>query len=109
MASNISAVWTPHWQETLIGGVLQGRKQLDPRAASRICRRGLWGEGVRVAGLVGAAAAAVTTTTLLSSQKSLYKELKQSNMLTARHRVKADVKGVLKGWLSNVGDDEWHL
>ncbi|KAJ4360938.1 uncharacterized protein N0V89_001507 [Didymosphaeria variabile] len=53
MSSNLSAVWTPGWQESLIGGVLQGRKQFDPRGASRICRRGLWEVAVRVAGIVG--------------------------------------------------------
>ncbi|USP78539.1 uncharacterized protein yc1106_05813 [Curvularia clavata] len=116
LPSNISAVWTPHWQETLIGGVLQGRKQMDPRGASRISRRGLWGEGVRVggllmervrvAGLVSATAAAVT---LLGSKKSTYDEMKHSEMLEARRRVKNHAKTVLKGWIKNAGDDDWHL
>lgn len=37
--SNISAVWTPGVRETLINGVLQGRKQGDPRGASALSRK----------------------------------------------------------------------
>ena len=36
--SNLSAVWNPGLQEILINGVLQGRKQTDPRGASAISR-----------------------------------------------------------------------
>ena len=30
LPSNLATLWTPRKQETLINGVLQGRKQLDP-------------------------------------------------------------------------------
>ena len=40
--SNISAVWTPRLQETLINGVLQGRKQTDPKGASQLSRNKMW-------------------------------------------------------------------
>ncbi|EMD60657.1 hypothetical protein COCSADRAFT_98683 [Bipolaris sorokiniana ND90Pr] len=103
VSSNLSAVWTPYWQETLIGGVLQGRKQLDPRGASRICRRGLWMESVRVAGMLGGAAATVLGT------KKTYAEVKSTALLSERRRVKSDMHNALKGWPKNTGDDEWTL
>lgn len=99
---NLSAVCTPAWQETLIGGVLQGRKQMDPRGASRLCRRSSWGLALRIAGAVGAEGA------LGSAVR--YGEFKQSAALTARRRVKQDMKmGGLKGWVGNTGDEAWCL
>ncbi|XP_014554278.1 hypothetical protein COCVIDRAFT_105373 [Bipolaris victoriae FI3] len=103
VSSNLSAVWTPYWQETLIGGVLQGRKQLDPRGASRICRRGLWMESIRVAGILGGAAATVL------GAKRKYAEMKSDTVLAERRRVKSDMQAALKGWPKNTGDDEWTL
>ncbi len=41
-SSNISAVWTPSVQETLINGVLQGRKQDDPRGASAVSKKRMY-------------------------------------------------------------------
>ncbi|KAJ5058090.1 hypothetical protein J3E72DRAFT_246274 [Bipolaris maydis] len=103
VSSNLSAVWTPYWQETIIGGVLQGRKQLDPRGASRICRRGLWMESVRMAAMLGGAAATVLST------KKKYAEMKSTALLLERRRVKSDMQSALKGWPKNTGDDEWTL
>jgi tRNA-specific adenosine deaminase 1 len=101
--SNLSAVWTPHRQETLIGGVLQGRKQLDPRGASIICRKGMWVDALRLAGLVG-------IPVLLEAIKTgRYEDMKQSEMLEERRKIKEDVKDVLKGWVKNSGDDDWGL
>ena len=104
MSSNLSAVWTPRWQETLIGGVLQGRKQMDPRGASRICRRGTWLEAVRLAGLVSSASLVRETL-----GKRRYEEVKGSDVLEDRKQVKEDTRAALKGWIRNTGDDSWHL
>jgi tRNA-specific adenosine deaminase 1 len=101
--SNLSAVWTPHWQETLIGGVLQGRKQLDPRGASKICRRGLWMEAARLAGMVG------VPILMEVLRKGRYGDMKVSEALEKRRHVKEDVRKVLKGWVRNSGDDDWGL
>ncbi|KAI8936599.1 hypothetical protein NX059_007000 [Plenodomus lindquistii] len=104
MPSNLSAVWTPSWQETLIGGVLQGRKQSDPRGASRICRRKMWGIALQIGGTVGAKVVGE----VLGKRK--YGEVKGDEVLEGRRRVKYDVKtGGLKGWVSNTGDDEFSL
>ncbi|KAL7772344.1 hypothetical protein CFE70_002303 [Pyrenophora teres f. teres 0-1] len=104
VSSNLSAVWTPSWQETLIGGVLQGRKQMDPRGASRSCRRGLWMEALRLAGLVGGA---VLVREALGSKT--YEEVKGAEVLGDRKQVKEDIRTALKGWIRNTGDDTWNL
>lgn len=39
---NISVVWTLGLQETLINGVLQGRKQTDPKGASALSKAKIW-------------------------------------------------------------------
>lgn len=104
VSSNLSAVWTPGWQETVIGGVLQGRKQFDPRGASRICRWGMWQAAVRVAAGVGLVALCE------GLGKSEYRAVKEGDALSARRRVKEDVKREgLRGWVENRGDDGFGL
>ena len=104
VASNLSAVSTPSWQETLIGGVLQGRKQMDPRGASKICRRSAWSLAVQIAATLGAPTmfGALSTTT--------YRDLKQNALLTTRSQVKEDVhEHGLGGWVKNAGDTSFSL
>ncbi|OAL52862.1 hypothetical protein IQ07DRAFT_344259 [Pyrenochaeta sp. DS3sAY3a] len=101
--SNLSAVWTPSWQETLIGGVLQGRKQFDPRGASAICRRSMWAAAMKVAvalslPIVGGALGSET-----------YKAVKEGPALEDRRRVKRNVRDALKGWVRNTGDEDFSL
>lgn len=104
VASNLSAVWSPTWQETLIGGVLQGRKQLDPRGASAICRSSLWKTAVQVAAIVSVPA----LTQVLG--KRTYADTKGDDIFEAREKVKSNVKtSGLKGWLKNTGDDDFSL
>ncbi|KAF2834519.1 hypothetical protein M501DRAFT_1061698 [Patellaria atrata CBS 101060] len=99
---NLSAVYTPYCQETLVGGVLQGRKQSDFRAASRTSRRGLL--------------------QLLQNHHSLrlvlpkgsiglsYTDLKNSSYVCEWRKVKDDVKAkALRGWVSNQKDEAWSL
>ncbi|CAG5182566.1 uncharacterized protein ALTATR162_LOCUS10224 [Alternaria atra] len=102
--SNISAVWTPSWQETLIGGVMQGRKQMDPRGASKICRRGLWMEALRLAGFLGGTAVMGE-----ALRKRKYAEMKGSDELHERIKVKQDIRNALKGWVRNTGDDGFSI
>jgi tRNA-specific adenosine deaminase 1 len=102
--SNLSAVYTPAWQETLIGGVLQGRKQLDPRGASAVCRRSMWSVAVKVAAAVGAP----MVVNVLGERR--YEDVKQDEVFEERRKVKEDVKmGGLKGWTKNAGDDDFNL
>ncbi|KAL6704109.1 hypothetical protein ACN47E_008772 [Coniothyrium glycines] len=103
VASNLSAVWTSSWQETLIGGVLQGRKQLDPRGASRISRRSMWNIALQIAGVAGLS--------LLKEilDKESYDAVKKSELLKHRQIVKSDMKTALKGWAPNTGDETFRL
>ncbi|KAF1971913.1 adenosine-deaminase [Bimuria novae-zelandiae CBS 107.79] len=101
-ASNLSAVWTAAWQETLIGGVLQGRKQFDARGASAICRRSVWKVALQIAGIAGMPAV------VEALGRGTYKMVKDGEMLEARRRVKRDVRRqALQGWVKNTGDDEF--
>lgn len=104
VASNLSAIWTPAWQETLIGGVLQGRKQVDPRGASAICRRGMWKVAVQFAAAVGV----VGIQQVLGKRR--YADVKSDRAFDDRRSVKRSMidKG-LNGWVKNAGDDDWSL
>lgn len=98
--SNLAAAWTPHGEETLIGGVLQGRKQFDPKGASMICKRNMW----KLALDVGVMIAVPTIIHALSSDS--YEQLKKSDLLNSRRIVKKEVKEeALQGWAPNCGDD----
>ncbi len=110
MPSNIAASWIADLtigpnekkgsSENLIGGVLQGRKQYDPRGASRVCKRRMWKLALEVAGL--AAVPAVETCLRVGK----YGVVKQSGLLSERRRVKSEVRdGALKGWVRNEGGE----
>lgn len=104
VACNMSALWTPRWQETLIGGVLQGRKQFDARGASAVSRRGIW----KIAASVAAVAGVPVLREVL--ERKSYAEVKACELLAERRRVKRDVKSVaLKGWVKNDGDEEFNI
>ncbi|KXT02799.1 hypothetical protein AC578_5377 [Pseudocercospora eumusae] len=100
LPSNLSTLRTPRRQETIINGVLQGRKQFDPKGASCVSRRLLWKTALDVALLVG-------VTVLV---KRTYAEMKGSHELKARESIKKDVKELaLKPWARNEGDEEFTL
>lgn len=100
LPSNVTAVYTPHFQETLIGGVLQGRKQHDPKGASAICRKRLWDVVRNVHDIMEVSMVSE------ASDVACYKDVKNLPRLESRRRVKEDVRDVaLKGWVKNEGDD----
>ena len=104
ISSNLSALWTAKKQEILINGVLQGRKQFDPKGASCASRRSMWKAVLDVAGAVGVPA--------LQSEVAgrSYAEMKSSKLLEGRQVVKTDVRKLaLQGWKSNIGDEAWTL
>lgn len=102
--SNITAVYTPHFQETLIGGVLQGQKQGDPRAASAIARKSMWQAIVDVAEAMG------SPVLLQAAVQPSYGKFKASHATEARRRVSDEVKErTLQGWIPNVGDEDFGL
>ncbi|KAK8170156.1 adenosine deaminase/editase [Phyllosticta citrichinensis] len=107
--SNISALYTTHHKETLINGVLQGRKQNDPRGASVISRCGFWKSAVEVAKQLPHVHVKAELVKVLSSSSD-YGVLKRTKLLQLRQRVKDDCKEtVLKGWVPNENDDGFDL
>lgn len=107
--SNLSTLVTPHKQEILINGVMQGRKQDDRKGASCVSRRRMW-EAVRdVHGTLGLEQ---------QVQGLTYGDMKADGGLSeaarrvvvARESVKRDAKALaLQGWTQNDGDAEWTL
>ena len=90
--SNISAVWTPGIQETLINGVLQGRKQVDPRGASAISRKRISEKTLCVSNE-------------LNRDKIPAEPDFSSTAFEQRKLVKGDViSNALKGWVQNEHD-----
>jgi tRNA-specific adenosine deaminase 1 len=101
--SNISASWTPHQFEALIGGVLQGRRQGDIRGASRVCKSKMWKLALEVSALV----AVSQVERCLKGGK--YADVKRSSLLKERTSVKDNVRhGALEGWV-NVGGEDFCL
>lgn len=91
--SNVSAVWTPRHQETLINGVLQGRKQTDLKGASALSRMQIWHLLLETSSLIGSPALADVLKT------PSYSEMKVSQYLEYRRCVKEEVKcEALMGW-----------
>lgn len=104
---NVSAVYTPHFQETLVNGVLQGRKQLDPNGASILCRKRTWNAVAEVISLMGS-----TPLQDMISEGGTYLTIKNlSNddddaFLGRRAAVKKDAIALaLRGWVPNDVDD----
>lgn len=112
VASSLSTAWSINGlAENIIGGVLQGRKQSDPRGGSQVSRAKMWDLARHVADMVAAAAASVGdayATTIPSA--GTYQELKESSLLDSRRLAKVRViEDALMGWVKNVGDDRFNL
>ena len=91
--SNISAMWTPRYHETLINGVLQGRRQMDRLGASALSRMHIWNLLLETSSKIDVPA--LRNVLKLSS----YLDMKNSQDLDHRRRVKNHVKSkALKGW-----------
>ncbi|KAH8811444.1 adenosine deaminase/editase [Xylogone sp. PMI_703] len=101
VAGNAAASWTANGkEETLVGGVLQGRKQFDIKGASRMSKRQIWRLALETAGLVR-----LSTIESMLSEK-YYKDIKDGALLRDRRRVKEDARQLgLKGWVRNRGDE----
>lgn len=99
VASSLATAWTANGlAENIIGGVLQGRKQMDPRGGSKLDRQWIWHLAVEVAEGVGMPEAVPADGT--------YEEMKEAEVLSVRRKVNEDVKAqALKGWVRNAGDE----
>ena len=104
---NVSAVWTPSLDEGLVGGVLQGKKAFQERGASAVSRRRMWRLAREVAGLLADDRWAAVGDAL---GKGSYGEVKEGELLRERRKAKSiAIEGALKGWLSNMGDEDFGL
>jgi tRNA-specific adenosine deaminase 1 len=102
--SNISASWTPLQFETLIGGVLQGRRQHDLKAASCVCKRRMWKLALEIAALVA------VPRIERGLRGGMYGDVKGDELLRYRRSVKESVRtGPLQGWVRNVGGEEFGI
>lgn len=103
VASNLATAWSSNGlAENIIGGVLQGRKQTDPRGGSAVSREKMWALAKQVAKLAGVEGAV--------PENGTYQELKEGEALGGRRRVKEDVRAdALKGWVRNTGDEGFGL
>lgn len=102
--SNLSTLRTPDRQEILINGVLQGRKQLDPKGASCVSRAKVWQSIRDVAVLAG------LPVLMNVLQKTTYAEVKEEGALKNREEVKMEARAMaLQGWKRNKGDECWNL
>ena len=99
--SATAAAYNAYLQETLVQGRLQGRKRLDPKGASALCSRNMWGMALKVL-------AALQMPNMLYQMTGCSKveRWKKSALLKGRERVKAEVRAeALRGWIRNDGDD----
>ena len=90
--SNVSAVWNTRLQETLLNGVLQGRKQSDPRGASSVSCMAM------------SRLTSETVAQLIDQQNGslLVKVKDTSKALLDRDNVKEEVRSkALQGWIRN--------
>lgn len=104
VGSNVSAVWVRgRGAETLIGGVLQGRKQFSGvRAASMVCKARMW---KAVSGVAALAALAGVRAVQMVVDAAVYGDLKEGAGMASRNRAKAETRVALGGWARNGGDD----
>jgi tRNA-specific adenosine deaminase 1 len=104
IASNVTAVHTPDFTETLINGILQGRKVSDPRGASRISRRKQWAQAFEVARFSNECEVKTAL------EGATYEALKDSTILEARRQMKERIKRqALAGWTKNIGDGQFSI
>ena len=104
VASNLASWWMPTHDETLIAGVIQGRKQYDIRGASKLCKARMWKLALQVASFLSVPVLGRCLRT------ERYDEVKQSALLKGRQEVKREVRELaLKPWIRNDGGDDFQL
>lgn len=98
--SNIAALRTGQWQQVMINGVLQGRKQSDARGATCVSRREMAKKLLELL-------ESLRMPNILESKTS-YAVLKEHS--PARTAIKRQVQSVaLYPWKRNDGDDDWPI
>ena len=107
--SNLAAVWTRSGlEETVLGGVIQGRRPFDINGASGVCRLKMWAEAKTLSDLL----AGSEDETRLGEcyKKASYKDVKNGIALAVRRRVKTEVRDkALVGWVVDDRDSDFAL
>lgn len=105
VASSLATAWNARGlADNIIGGVLQGRKQMDPRGGSAVSRKRLWQLAMEVAELAGTQIDAARYVETYAAMKEDY------DVLGSRRQVKDIVRTeALKGWIKNTGDERFGL
>jgi tRNA-specific adenosine deaminase 1 len=104
-ASNLATTWSSSgFEETLIGGILQGRKPTDVKGASHASRRAMWTAAVKL----------VTRLNTTAMQRDLavatYGTVKDGPLLADRRAVKDAVRNeALMGWVRNEGGSDFSI
>ena len=102
-SSNITAVWTPHISEVLIGGTVQGHKQFSNKGASSISRLRIWESAANVTDGFG-----FSSVCQAFGAEKVYKRLKETTLLESRRAVKHYIQQEILGcWPKNSGDDQF--
>ncbi|KZZ93283.1 Adenosine deaminase/editase [Moelleriella libera RCEF 2490] len=104
--SNLAAAWTGNGvEETILGGVVQGRKPFEEKGASRMSRRLLF---ISARGLAHDLVGHDHVGVALSSDT--YQHAKDSDLLADRRRVKDYIRqSALRGWVRNRGDSSFSI
>ena len=97
--SNLSAIWTPSLQEVLIGGVQQGKKQLDHKGASALSRS-------KMVTVALSSAIFLELVPQWVTKGLTYSDFKALDVLRGRQVAKEDmIRGGLCNWMRNGSDD----
>lgn len=125
-ASNLAATWSASGvEESILGGVLQGRKQFDVRGASKSSRRQMWNKAKQLSECLSTPSSVSgpdkdaenvpdddrhrALQEHLSSASS-YQEVKDGPLLDERRHVKAQTRELaLKGWVQTEGDSDFGI
>ena len=106
--SNIAMAWSPHHDETIIGGILQGCKLSSPvkdEAASKTSRYKMWRTmEAKMKGVKSESDEAIFAID--------YASIKSKKRLAARRKAKKAVRTAMmqgKPWIANTGDEAWAL
>lgn len=106
-ASNLAAAWSRSGvEETILGGVVQGRKPFSLKGASRMSRRGMWEMAKDVASSLGQQD--FSTSEYLRT--GTYRDIKDGLLLAHRRQVKEDARQTaLTGWIKNDGGSDFGI
>ncbi|RDA85319.1 hypothetical protein CP532_4967 [Ophiocordyceps camponoti-leonardi (nom. inval.)] len=105
---NLAVAWSAgSVEESIVNGVLHGRKPLDPRGASHMSRRKMWEAAAAVADALHRRDDEQTKIYKYLNEPT-YRHVKDGSLLTARRAVKGQVRQTaLTGWVADQMDSDF--